>query len=183
MKEISLHILDIFQNSVRAGSRNVELEVRESLSQNLLSIKVKDDGKGIGSDMLKTVDDAWTTSRTKRKIGLGIPLLKQHAEAAGGNLSIQSEENHGTEIKVSFQLDHFDRQPMGDLTGVLKLMMCTDNSVELYYRHITDTGSYEFSTIEVKEVLDVKDLNDRGLLNDIEEMIRENLIDINAGLI
>ncbi len=183
MKEISLHILDIFQNSVRAGSKNVELEVKESRRQNILSIRIKDDGKGIQADMLKTVDDPWTTSRTKRNIGLGIPLLKQHAEAAGGSLRITSEENHGTEIEVIFQLDHIDRQPIGDLTGVLKLMMCTDGGVEVLYRHVTDEGSYEFSSLEVKEVLNIKDLNDRGLLNDIEGMIRENLTEIRAELI
>ncbi len=183
MKEISLHILDIFQNSVRAESRNFSLEITESKELNLLSILISDDGKGMDENMLGSVGDAWTTSRTKRKIGLGIPLLKQQAEVANGKFEINSEVEIGTEIKVHFQLDHIDRQPVGDLPSVLKLMICNEKGIEVEYRHSTEKGTYNFSTLETKTVLDINDLNDNTLLNEIELMITENLNDIQASLI
>ena len=175
MKELSLNILDIVQNSIRAKASMISISVEESVIGNTLSIGIKDNGEGMPAKMLETVTDPYTTSRTKRKVGLGLPFLRQHAEMAGGNLNIISVPGEGTSVEANFILNHFDRQPLGDISGVLKIMIIANPGIEFAYRHKTDMGKFEIDTKEIKEVLETEDLTDNGLMNDIRDMIRDNL--------
>lgn len=182
MKEIALNILDITRNSVRAGAKKIRIEIVESDQSNSLVIKIFDDGQGMDREMLLAVDDPFTTSRKTRKVGLGIPLLKQHAELSGGRLTMESEQGLGTALLAEFVKDHIDRQPMGDICGVLKLLLISEKQIEFEYSHTTDKGKYELSTEKVKEILEIDDLSDPSLASDISNMLKENLLDIDAEI-
>jgi Histidine kinase-, DNA gyrase B-, and HSP90-like ATPase len=181
MKTLALNILDIVQNSVRAKSNEISIEVKESVLSDLLQIVITDNGKGISAAMLKNVTDPFVTSRTKRRIGLGLPLLKQHAELAGGNLKIESEAEKGTIVKAQFSMKHIDRQPMGDITGVLKILIAANPDINFIYCHVTDNGDFRFSSAETKEYLEVDSLSDSSLMSDIGDMIKANLKEIGVS--
>ena len=117
MREIALHLLDIAENSVAANGSNICVDVTENLAADRLWARVQDDGKGMTPEMVAVVTDPFTTSRTTRKVGLGIPLIKEAAEACNGNLTICSELGQGTCLEVYFQHSHIDRMPLGDLAG------------------------------------------------------------------
>ncbi len=117
MREIALHLLDIAENSVAAQARNITISVVEDLYNDKLTASVEDDGCGMEAEMVARVVDPFVTSRTTRKVGLGIPLLKAAAEACNGSLAIQSAPGKGTLLRVEFQRSHIDRMPLGDLAG------------------------------------------------------------------
>jgi len=181
MKELSLNILDIAQNSIRAKADEIYIEIRESVRDDLFRITITDNGSGIPEEILASVTDPFVTTRTKRRMGLGLPLLKYHAELAGGKLEINSEEGNGTEVKADFSFRHFDRQPLGDIVGVLILLIAANENINFIYRHITEKGQYRFSSLETKEFLELETLNDRILLEDLRYLIVENLKAINAS--
>ncbi len=119
MREIALHLLDIAENSVAANAKNITLTVCEDLQGDRLAASVMDDGKGMTPEMAASVIDPFVTSRTTRKVGLGIPLLKTAAEACNGKLVINSEVGRGTSLDVEFQHSHIDRMPLGDLSSTM----------------------------------------------------------------
>jgi len=181
MKDLSLHILDIAQNSISAGARNLEISIAEDLAANSLVIEVKDDGRGMSAEVLERVTDPYYTSRTTRKVGLGIPLFKQNAEATGGSLHIDSEQGRGTWLKVTFVHDHLDRPPFGDMAGVIVLLTGASPHIRFVYNHQVDDAQYVFDTDEVKEALDGLPVNDPQVMRFLKEMINENLVAIKAG--
>lgn len=184
MKELSLHIIDILNNSVRARADLIELEITESRETNLYRMAFKDNGTGMEKELLEQVLNPWVTSRTERKVGMGLSLLKQNAELAGGGLTIQSDarpgDMQGTLVTVLFELDHLDRPIAGDIAGSMVIMASSSPEIEFVYTHTTDTGSYTFDTREIKEVLGGVALNNAAIINGLKEMILENLNDINA---
>lgn len=119
MREIALHLLDIAENSVAADAKNITLTVREDLQGDQLTASVVDDGRGMSAEMAASVVDPFVTSRTTRKVGLGIPLFKTAAEACNGKLVIASEIGKGTRLDVEFQHSHIDRMPLGDLSSTI----------------------------------------------------------------
>jgi anti-sigma regulatory factor (Ser/Thr protein kinase) len=175
MKELSLHILDIAQNSISAGAKNIVVEVDENTVSNTFSIMIKDDGKGMTEDILHKVTDPYFTSRTTRKVGLGLPLFRQHAEMAGGNFSIESQPGQGTTVKAVFQHDHLDRAPLGDIAGVMVILVSSNPEIEWTYRHVINGNKYVFDTREVKEVLEDMPITEPSVGRYLKDMIRENL--------
>lgn len=178
MKDLSLHVLDIAQNSVSAGARKVIISVDEDMIKNDLTITIQDDGKGIPVDVLSRVTDPYFTSRTTRKVGMGIPLFKQNAEMAGGSFSIFSEPGRGTVVRASFMYDHIDRPPIGDMPGVIVILCGSNTEMEWQYLHKKNNREYLFNTKEVKEVLDGLSIGDPSIQGYLREMIRENLKDL-----
>jgi hypothetical protein len=181
MITLSLNILDIVQNSVRAKADEISIEINESEHSDLYRIVVKDNGVGISEDILDNVTDPFITTRTKRRMGLGLPLLKYHAELAAGNLKIESEKAKGTKITALFSFSHIDRQPLGDIAGVLKILIAANPDINFIYRHVTDKGDYRFSSGETKQYLGAETLYDNCLMDDICSMIEENLKEINVS--
>jgi hypothetical protein len=181
MKTLSLNILDIVQNSIRAQAEEISISIDESKRADRYLITITDNGNGIPEEMLRNVTDPFVTTRTRRKMGLGLALLKYHAELAGGGLEIISKTGNGTIVKASFSNGHIDRQPLGDIAGVLMILIASNPDINFTYLHQTDKGEYRFSTIETKEFLETDTLNDRSLLEGIKGMINENLKDINAS--
>ncbi len=180
MKDLSLHILDIVQNSISAQAKNILISIHEDLRADTLTIVIKDDGVGMSSDVVKKVIDPYYTSRTTRKVGLGLPLFKQNAQASGGSFTISSTQGEGTEVKAIFSYSHIDRPPIGDMPGVIMILVGSNPELEFRYEHIRGENEYVFDTIEVKEVLDDLPLNDPTVIRHLKEMIRENLKDLKA---
>ncbi|MGC8866515.1 MAG: ATP-binding protein [Bacteroidales bacterium] len=146
MKELALHILDIVQNATRAGADEVYISITESRQNNLYAIEIADNGPGMSEDMQQKVLDPFFTTRTTRKVGLGLPLLQQNARLAGGDLKIESELGKGTRVRAWFQHDHIDRLPAGDLAGTLWLIFQGNPGVRFIYSHTTDQGTFELDT-------------------------------------
>lgn len=182
MKELSLNVLDIVQNSIRAGADNIRIEIRESSQSNSLIIKIIDNGSGMDEEILAKADDPFTTSRTTRKIGMGIPLLKYHAELTGGSLKIESKAGVGTAVTAFFTWDHIDRQPMGDICGVYRILLMAEKNIDFEFYHSTDKGEYEFKSSEAKKLLEIKDFEDYSLAMELHNLMKENLSDIGAEL-
>jgi hypothetical protein len=178
MLTLALNILDIVQNSVRAKSTDIRIFIRESVKKDILEIKICDNGSGMPVELLKNVTDPFVTTRKTRKVGLGLPLLKYQAEIAGGSLQVDSIAGKGTTVIASFSLSHIDRQPLGDIVGVMTILISANPDISFLYTHFTDKGEYIFSSGETKEYLGINDFRDSGLLSDIREMINENLKEI-----
>jgi hypothetical protein len=181
MKELSLNILDIVQNSIRAKAGEISIEINESIIKDIYHIIIKDNGSGIPEDLLRNITDPFVTTRTKRRMGLGLSLLKYHAELTGGGMEIKSEPGKGTEVKTTFSFSHIDRQPLGDIVSIIVILMASTQGINFIYSHRTDNGEYRFSSKETKEFLEADTLNERNLLEDIGWMIGENLKEIKAS--
>ncbi len=178
MQTLSDHILDIAQNSIRAQASRVEINLQENLTKDSLVISIKDNGCGMDASTLAKVTDPFFTSRTVRKVGLGIPLFKQNAEATGGSLKIESKPGEGTTTAATFTLSHWDRPPMGDIAGSIVILVSANPDIDFIYRHITEKGVYTFDTREVKEIMEGVPLNDPEIVMALRQMIRENIKEI-----
>lgn len=175
MKELSLHILDLMQNSLSAEATEIVVEIIENAGNDLYSISIRDNGKGMTSDMVGKVTDPYFTTRTTRKVGLGVPLLKEHAERTGGYLTVDSAPGQGTCITASFSMNHVDRQPLGDIGGVIVQTVASNPEVRFRYSHTTGSGTYTFDSQEVIEVLGSTPINNAEVITFLKEMISENL--------
>ena len=152
MKELSLHLLDVAKNSTAAGAGHVSITLDET-PDGWLTIAIADDGRGMDPEFLAHVTDPFTTTRTTRKVGLGLPLLRLTAEQTGGSLDIQSEVGKGTTVTARFCRRHLDCPPLGDLAGAVALLIQGSPDVELTYRHATPKGEAALSTAELREIL------------------------------
>jgi hypothetical protein len=178
MKDLAMHILDIAHNSITAKATKVEISVSEEVKNDVLTIEVKDNGKGMSEEMVNQVIDPFVTSRKTRKVGLGIPLFKQNAEMSDGKLELSSELGKGTILKATFQHSHIDRPAMGDLTGVIIGLASGTENVEFVYTHKYNDKSFVFDTVEVKEALDGMSLALPEIRRYLKEMIDENVKEI-----
>ena len=175
MIELSLHILDIAQNSIVAGAKMISISINENADKDILSIEITDDGKGMSSEVLANVIDPYTTSRTTRKVGLGLPLLNHACIGTGGNLSIESELGKGTKVLATLGLNHIDRQPLGDIAGVLVMLIIANPLIRFVYTHKKNGNEYILDTLEVNEVLDGVPINSPQVARMLKEMVSSNL--------
>jgi signal transduction histidine kinase len=146
LKELALHIMDIAENGIRAGAATLTIALLEEGTPAVLKIRVKDDGKGMEKEELLRVEDPFYTSRTTRRVGMGIPLLRQQAELAAGDLKIKSSPGRGTEVEASFLKDHPDRQPLGDLEGCWILLASVNPGIEWVLHLASGAGEFSIST-------------------------------------
>ncbi|MFO7657178.1 MAG: ATP-binding protein [Bacteroidales bacterium] len=181
MNDLSLHILDITQNSIRAGATEIEIEVTEDNSADKLTIEISDNGQGIDQELLEKVTDPFFSTRTTRKIGLGLPLLKQNAVQCEGSLNIISEKGKGTKVTAVFKKSHIDRPPMGNMAATIKTLFCSGLSYHLVYKHRVDIREYVLDSREIIEILDGLNVNTPKIANFIKEMTDENLKSIGAS--
>ncbi len=181
MKDLSMHILDIIQNSVRAKASIIELCIIEDKEQNLYTIIIKDNGIGMDKETLKKVTDPFFTTRTTRKVGLGLSLLKQNVERTGGYMTLSSKRGVGTNLRAVFEYDNWDRPSTGDIAGTIILLVGANPKISFTYKHRTSKGLYVFSTEEVIKILAGVPINEPEILRYLKEMINENLKNINIG--
>lgn len=178
MKELSLHVYDLLENSIAANATLIELTVKDSKKENIYGFTIKDNGKGMSPEFLAKVTDPWTTTRKTRKVGLGLPLIKMNTENAGGGMKIESQVGVGTTLNFWFQHDHLDRPPMGDIAGTIVMLCSQYENIHFIYTHNTDAGSFVFDTQEVKEALDGMSMKELSIIQYLKEMINENLKEI-----
>lgn len=152
MKELSLHLLDVAKNSVSAGAAHITVSLEED-RDGWLTISIADDGRGMDPAFLAKVTDPFTTTRTTRKVGLGLPLYRLTAEQTGGHLDIQSQVGKGTTVTAVFHRKHLDCPPLGDLPGTVALLIQGSPEVSWTFRHAAPAGEYTLSTEELKDVL------------------------------
>jgi hypothetical protein len=181
MLELSMHILDIVQNSLAAGSTRVEIRIREDLPADLLMIEVRDNGRGISEAMLPRVTDPFVTSRTTREVGLGLPLLKEATERCEGCLEVRSEEGQGTTVSARFRLDHFDRAPLGNMGETMGILIAGNPQVDFLYEHWVDEQIYTLETREMRQVLGPIGLDDPSVLDFVRQDIQMGLKKIGAA--
>ena len=180
MKDLSLHILDIVENSITATATFIEIFIDEDQIHNTYNVRIKDNGKGMTRELLDQVTDPYTTSRTTRKVGMGLPLLMANTRRTGGHLEITSDYGKGTEVEAFFVNDHIDRLPLGDIASTLVLLASANPTLEFVYTHTVDGEQYIFDTREIKEALGEVAINDNHIFKYLKEMINENLQEIKA---
>ena len=176
MDELSLYVLDITMNSVRAGATRIEIELIEE--GEWLTFTVRDNGCGMTEEQLKMLSDPFFTTRKTRKVGLGIPFLKMLAEMTGGSVRIHSvhetvSADHGTETTAIFGRNHIDFIPLGDMVETVKTLIQGSPEIDFLYRHKTEKGEVSLSCEEMRSILGEVPLNEPEILTWIGESLRE----------
>ena len=174
MKELSLHILDIVQNSVAAGAKLITLDLIEDENTDLLEFSIKDDGCGMTEETLKKVTDPFTTGRTTRRVGLGIPLLKAAAELTGGGLELTSEPGVGTTVTARFVYDSIDRQPLGNMAETMLGLITSYENIDFVYYHRVNEKKFTIDTREIKGILGEVSLNEPEVVLWLSGFLNEN---------
>ncbi len=181
MLELSLHILDIVNNSVKAGASLITVKINEAILKNLLTISIEDNGCGMDPAFLSEVTDPFRTTRTTRKVGMGLSLFKAAAESTGGSLKIFSEKNVGTKVDVTFVYDHIDRQPLGDMGETMLTLISGNTEIDFIYMHTVNDKVFTVDTREVKRILgDEVCLGNPEIVMWLSDYIREGLDEISS---
>ncbi len=177
MQDLSLHILDVVENSITAGARNIEIIVSEDAGKDLLTIEISDDGKGMDEEFVQKVLDPFITTRTERRVGLGLSLFAESARMSNGHLRIRSNKLGGTKITALFQHSHIDRRPMGDLGSTLMTLIAGNPQIDFVYRHTRDGRRFELDSKELKERLPNKSLASTEGLKLLRKELKTNLLE------
>ncbi len=180
MDDLSLHVLDIVENSIEAGATLVEIRIEEDRKKNSLKITVKDNGRGIDEEVLPRLNDPFFTTKAK-KTGLGISLLSQSAQEAGGSVEIDSLPGRGTEIVATFQLNHIDLKPMGDLAATLVTLIGGHPEVDFIFEYKKNNRVYLLDTREVKRELEDVPINYPGVVKLLKGIIKEGIDEVKKG--
>lgn len=178
MNDLSMHILDIVQNSISAGATRVTLTVDEAPGADLLTIVIGDNGKGMTPEQVSRLSDPFFTSRTTRKVGMGIPLLMDSARQSGGDVRIESEPGKGTEVTAVFGYSNIDRPPLGDVANALMLLVSSNPALDFLFTYRYNGDEYLFDTVDVREILGDDALKDLTIIRNLEEMIKDNMREI-----
>lgn len=153
MEEISLHVLDIVQNSLSAGATLINIEVDEQEESDTLTIQITDNGKGMPPELLEKVTDPFVTTRTTRKVGLGISLFMQGVKATGGDFIIKSEVGRGTLLRATYRRSHIDRQPLGDMAGTIRTLVLCNPEIDFEYVRRFNGKTFTLDTRELRKAL------------------------------
>ncbi len=175
MRDFSLHILDIVENSIRAEARNVEISIDIDTEKDTLVLGIEDDGKGMDEQTVKMVLDPFFTTKETRRFGLGLPLLAQAAKMANGEFQIDSEPGKGTRVKATFQASHVDTKPLGDVPRTLATLIMGHPDVAFRYVHRVDDSEYYLDTEEIREQLDGIPLNSPEVIETIRKNVEQGL--------
>ena len=178
MLTLADHILDIAENSIRAGATLIEISVEEDSMNDLLTLEIKDDGHGMNPDILKRVLDPFYTTKTVRRVGLGLPLLKDAAQRSGGTFRIESQENSGTIVRATFGLHHLDRQPLGAIISIIIILIISNSQVDFFYKHRHNDRRFGIDTREIRKEIDDVPINHPEVIKYIRGVIEEGLSEI-----
>ena len=155
MKELSLNILDVAKNSVTAGAKNILISLVTD-KDGWLTLTIEDDGCGMSEETVKNVTDPFYTTRTTRKVGMGLPLLKLAAEQTGGKLTLESskdEQSHGTKLAATFDTKSIDFTPIGDIVSTVCILIAGSPEIDFVFSDISEKGEVSLRTTEIREVL------------------------------
>ena len=181
MRELSLHILDLAQNSLTAGASRLDIIVEIDHKKDLVAITLSDDGKGMAPDFLKTVTSPFTTTRTTRKVGLGIPMFKENAELTGGTFSIESTVGAGTKMRAGFVLSSIDRPPLGDLAATMISLVVSNPEFHFHLDYLVDGQSFSCDTEEIRAVLGPVPLDSPEVVSWMKDYLEEGIESLHGG--
>jgi len=181
MRELALHLLDIARNSIEAGASELELEVQEDPTANWLTFSLQDNGRGMDEATLRQASDPFFSTRTTRKQGLGLSLLKEACERCEGKLEITSAPGAGTTVRGRMRLSHIDRPPVGSMGGLIQALVCEVEQIRLRYRHVIGARSFFLDTEEIKQELEGGAVNSPAVLCWLEAWVEESLSELRAG--
>lgn len=173
MDNLSFHITDISANSIRAGATEVCLDIRQT--PQVVTLRIADNGSGMDPETMARVTNPFYTTRTTRKVGLGLPFLIQNAEQTGGRVTLRSVPGEGTEVIAEFRVSHIDCPPWGDLPGTVALLMTGTPQVNICFTYRKGEGVFALSTAELKEAVGDMPLSHPRVAGWVKEMIRENI--------
>ena len=182
MRELSLNVLDIAQNSISAGASVVEITVEEISSASQMTIIIKDNGCGMDEESVRNVMDPFYTTRTTRKVGMGVPLFKMAAEMTGGSLEIESAVGKGTQVKTVFCTDHVDFTPLGDIDSTIVTLITMNTDINFIYTLKVDEKEFRLSTQQLKEILGDVPLDMPEVVMWLKDYIKEQTQIIRGGL-
>ena len=175
MQDFSLHILDIAENSIGAGAKLIEIKIVEDINKDVLTIEIKDDGKGMSEEMVNKVLDPFVTTRTTRRVGLGLSLFAQAARACNGEVHIESELNKGTRLVGTFQLSHIDLKPLGSVVDTLITLIVGNPEKDFFYQHKKDGFEYTLDTKMVKKELGEVPIFNPEVIKVLRDDLKNNL--------
>ena len=175
MEDLSLHILDIVENSIEAGANRVEIRILEDLKKDIFSLEIRDNGKGMSEEALKSVTDPFYTTRKTRGVGLGLSLLYQSAKEAEGDVSITSEKGVGTTVYAYFKHSHIDRRPLGNIVDTLVVLIAGNPEIDFFYEHRRNGSTYSIDTKEIKSELGGIPINSPEVIGIIKKDIKEGI--------
>jgi len=179
MREISLHLIDIIQNSVSAKATLIVIGIEIDTIEDYIKITITDDGCGMDDDTLKKVKDPFVTSRKTRRVGLGLSLFESACERCDGYLEVYSKKGKGTEVIAYMKFSHIDREPIGNIQDTIISALLNDN-VNIVYNHRYNEKSFEFDSRQIKDIVG-DDLSNPEILDWIKEYIAENIQNIDGG--
>lgn len=182
MHELSLHILDIVENSTAAGAKTVTLTIEEDDAKDTLLFRVEDDGKGMDEALLARIKDPFVTTRTVRKVGLGIPLLEMTATMCDGGLSLRSKPGAGTQVEARYRKSHLDRPPLGNMKATLKGILVLNPTIHIVYRHQVGEQVFCLDSAEIHEALGDMPLTSPEVLDWLDEYLEGNFKKLYGGL-
>lgn len=181
MRELSLNVMDIAQNSISAGASLITIRVEEDRPADTLSISVEDNGKGMSPETVQKVIDPFYTTRTTRKVGLGVPFFKMAALMTGGDFSIQSQVGKGTRVRAVFGLTHIDRMPLGNMADTMCILMGCNEQINFSFTYQVGEAVFTVSTAQLQEILDGVPLNTPQVMDFIRGYIKENMDLLSGG--
>ncbi|NLB36989.1 MAG: ATP-binding protein [Clostridiales bacterium] len=182
MRELSLNILDVAHNSIAAGASLLEIVVEENSASCEMLIGIYDNGCGMSADEVQNVTDPFFTTRTTRRIGLGVPLFKQAAEMTGGAFRVESRKNAGTRITAQFKTDSVDFIPLGDICSTILMLITMNTNRDFLYRRIIDGREFALDTRELKDILGDVPLNEPEVAEWMRGFIEEQTQIISGGV-
>lgn len=181
MTEISLNVLDVVQNSLRAEADFIQIQVAADTMKDRLVITITDNGCGMTKEQTSIVEDPFFTTRTTRSVGLGVPFFKQAALSTGGDFKIVSEPGKGTEVTAVFVLSHIDRMPLGDMISTMHTLITFNSTVDFLYSYIVDEKSFTLDTRKFREILGDMPFDVAEVSAYIKEYLQENTFEVNDG--
>ena len=181
MPEISLNILDVAENSTKAKASLVEITVDADTTSDRLTIVIKDNGCGMTEEQVARVTDPFFTSRTTRKVGLGVPFFKYAAESTGGSFSIESRPGKGTAVTAVFVLSHIDRMPLGDITSTIHTLIVYHPKTDFLYRYSYNGTAFTLDTREFRQILGDVPFDTPEVSEYIREYLTENKLETDGG--
>ena len=180
MEDISLHILDVAENGITAGGNLIRISVEEDTVKDVLRVTIEDNGRGMDSEFLARAVDPFVTTRTTRRVGLGLSLFRQSAQEADGDLMIESDPGKGTRVSVWMSHSHIDRKPMGNMPETVVTLIEGNPAVDFVYTHTRDARTYEFDTRAIRQELEEVPLNDPHVIGLIRDDIWAGIQDLDV---
>jgi sensor histidine kinase YesM len=175
LEDLSLHILDIVENAIAARAKRIEISVVEEPREDRLTIEIRDDGIGMDEEVSQKAVDPFFTTRSSRRVGLGLSFMAQAAQEAGGSLRIESELGKGTKVIASFQYYHIDRKPLGSMVETVMTLLFGNPELEILYTHKKDGKSFALCSSSVKNQFKDRPLIDPEVIQWVERHLKEGL--------